>query len=91
MGVPIERHAQFIYTRAMYEKFCDELFESGKFAIKEKLPGEIFLLEDTMTTEDAQSKWITVRFISPEVISCECGLFEHMGMLCRHAIKVRQL
>ena len=33
VGVPIENHADTIYTRAMYEKFYDELFESGRFAI----------------------------------------------------------
>ena len=29
VGAPIEEHADLVYTRAMYEKFYDELFEAG--------------------------------------------------------------
>ena len=34
VGVPIEEHAEFVYTRAMFEKFYDELFESGRYFIE---------------------------------------------------------
>ncbi|CAL4899403.1 unnamed protein product [Urochloa decumbens] len=36
VGAPIEEHANAIYTRAMFEKFYDELYEAGKFAIHER-------------------------------------------------------
>ncbi|RLM69233.1 hypothetical protein C2845_PM17G11090 [Panicum miliaceum] len=34
VGVPIEEHAEKVYTRSMYEKFYDELFEAGKHSVK---------------------------------------------------------
>lgn len=44
IGVPIEQHANEIYTRAMYEMFCDELFHSGSFAIDNALGNGVFTL-----------------------------------------------
>lgn len=36
IGVPIERHAELIYTRSMHERFYNELYESGAFVIVDK-------------------------------------------------------
>jgi hypothetical protein len=36
VGVPIERHAETIYTRRMFERFYQELYESGGFLIKRR-------------------------------------------------------
>jgi len=33
LGAPIERHAQDIYTRAIYERFCYLLYKSMDFVI----------------------------------------------------------
>jgi hypothetical protein len=34
IGVLIERHAEEIYTRAMYERFNDELYYLGSYTIQ---------------------------------------------------------
>ncbi|CAD6211561.1 unnamed protein product [Miscanthus lutarioriparius] len=36
VGVPIERHAEAIYTREMHERFYNELYESGAYTIVDK-------------------------------------------------------
>ena len=88
VGVPIEEHAEFVYTRVMFEKFYDELFESGKFAIHQVHEGQKYVLvrnKDRML--DCPKKMVVI-YANDRDISCECGLFEHMGMLCRHILKV---
>jgi len=88
VGVPIERHASTVYTRAMYEKFCDELFESGSFAIFKRINASEFILVDTKNEEEIEAKHFRVKLEGDNKISCECGFYEHMGMLCRHTLKV---
>ncbi|KAF8775567.1 hypothetical protein HU200_004341 [Digitaria exilis] len=60
VGVPIEHHANTIYTRAMYEKEENE----------------------------TNAKHYRVKLEGGNKIWCECGLYEHMGMLCRRTLKV---
>ena len=42
--MPIERHAEAIYTRAMYERFNHELYYSGSYAIKERSISNDYIL-----------------------------------------------
>ena len=88
VGVPIENHANTIYTRAMYEKFYDELFESGRFAITSKISESEYLVTDTKQDTEEATTQFTLTLQGTSKITCQCGLFEHMGMLCRHALKV---
>lgn len=87
-GLPIEDHAHTIYTRAMYEKFYDELFESSKYTIKSKIGQDEYVLTDARADMEDAAAYIHVRLQGTDRVTCECGLFEHMGMLCRHALKV---
>jgi len=73
---------------AMYEKFCDELFESGSFAIFKSINASEFILVDTKNEEEIEAKHFRVKLEGDNKISCECGFYEHMGMLCRHTLKV---
>lgn len=36
----------------------------------------------------ADQVFYKVVYDSGDKISCQCGLFEHLGLLCRHALKV---
>jgi hypothetical protein len=87
VGVPIERHAYSVYTRAMYERFYDELFESGSLTIKGMKAPNMYTILDT-SSEDQQSMEFTVTVLDVDTAICDCGLFNHLGMLCKHAIKV---
>ena len=72
----------------MYEKFCDELFESGSFAIFKRVNDSELILVDTKNEEETDPKHFSVKLEGDNKISCECGFYEHMGMLCRHTLKV---
>jgi len=72
----------------MYEKFYDELFESGSFAIFKRINSSEFILVDTKNEEEIEAKHFRVKLEGDNKISCECGFYEHMGMLCRHTLKV---
>ncbi|XP_039841858.1 protein FAR-RED IMPAIRED RESPONSE 1-like [Panicum virgatum] len=88
VSVPIENHAHTIYTRATYEKFYDELFESGRFAITSKISEYEYIVTDTKQDTEEATTQFTVTLQGTSKVTCQCGLFEHMGMLCRHALKV---
>ena len=89
-GVPLEKRASKFYTRAMFEKFSKELFLSGSFQCES--------MEDTnsytvvmlaATRSDGGYATFSVR-CSPDRqdFSCDCKMFEHSGMPCRHVLKV---
>lgn len=71
-------------------KFEDELYASSslvtryishnEFVVKQAMP-------EYMVEYHARPFKVTIQD-DGEVIRCNCGYFEHIGMLCRHAIKV---
>lgn len=42
-NVPLERHASKIYTRTMFEKFQEVMFESGSYDVDEVSPNEVYV------------------------------------------------
>ena len=89
VGVPIEKHAAKIYTRTMFEKFQDILYASGSYDIDEIIAGKSYIAKhcDSATRE----KWCKVSYcitLEDGHYSCECGMYEHMGMLCSHVLQV---
>ncbi|PUZ68650.1 hypothetical protein GQ55_2G045900 [Panicum hallii var. hallii] len=90
-GVPVEEHAAKICTRTMFEKFDEIIFQSGSYVVDEKERGKTYLARHIRS--DCQECWSQVEFevtIRAEdgAVVCECGLREHMGMPCCHAVKV---
>ena len=93
-GLPILEHAAKIYTRAMFEKFEGIISQSGSYVVHEKEKGKAYLSRHIRS--DRQESWSQVEFeviIRAEdgAVVCECGLWEHMGMPCCHAVKVEFL
>lgn len=72
----------------MYEIFCDEMYESGNFTIESKIGAHDFILFDSRDKDRTWSPEFLVKLVDKEKITCSCSYFEHMGMLCRHSIKV---
>ncbi|CAD6257791.1 unnamed protein product [Miscanthus lutarioriparius] len=72
IGVPIERHAEEIYTRAMYERFNNELYHSGSYSIRQRLGTHNYMVAHFKETEGPEQR----------------AFIEHVGILCRHALKV---
>jgi len=89
VGVPIERHAESIYTRRMYDKFYNELYSSGGYVIKSKDNDGNFEVAHSYTDGNPDQVRYRVRYDGGDKVYCQCGLYEHMGMLCRHSLKVR--
>jgi predicted transcriptional regulator of viral defense system len=92
VNIPIEKHASKIYTRAMFEMFGTFLFASRSYDVEELIPRRKYVA--THRNAEKREKYMKSVFevqlsVDGDFFSCECGLFEHMGMVCFHIIKVR--
>jgi hypothetical protein len=92
VNIPIEKHASKIYTRTMFEMFGNFLFASGSYEVEELIPKRKYVA--THRNAERREKYMKSVFevelsVDGDFFSCECGLFEHMGMVCCHIIKVR--
>jgi len=90
-NIPIEANDAQIYTRNMYEKFCQLIFESGNYVAYEIIPHMKYRTKHIRS--EKWEKWEKVQFdidvmSNGEQYICECGLSEHMGMLCPRIIRV---
>ncbi|GMN53200.1 hypothetical protein TIFTF001_022336 [Ficus carica] len=83
----MEKHAEDIYTSTMFKKFQDELLDSLSLAIEEvTCSGNISTFK---LTEEGQKKEDIVTFdCSSSTVTCSCGKFQTIGILCGHCIKV---
>ena len=68
VGAPIEEHADLVYTRAMYEKFYDELFEAGKFCVQREDGNDRFIVSPAKLSSDGVQK--NMLLLCTERISC---------------------
>jgi hypothetical protein len=75
----------------MFEKFGDILYEAGYYEVEVEEIGKVYFA--TNIQAEKRELWSRVRFKvtvgdNREEFECECGQFEHMGMLCCHILKV---
>jgi hypothetical protein len=78
----------------MFERFGDIHYEAGYYEAEEVEKDKLYLT--THFQADKREKWSRVRFLvkvrdNREEFECECGQFEHMGMLCCHILRVCKL
>uniref|UniRef100_A0A453NFR4 SWIM-type domain-containing protein n=1 Tax=Aegilops tauschii subsp. strangulata TaxID=200361 RepID=A0A453NFR4_AEGTS len=90
-NLPIEIHASKIYTRAMFENFGEMLYEGGSYVLVEVVPCREYIARHVK--KDSRDKWCKNEFLVQvnelaDELKCECGMFEHFGMVCSHALKV---
>jgi hypothetical protein len=92
IGVLIECCAASVYTRAMFDKFSNELYASGSLIVNEQEQTSVFHVSKASIEDDTQSThvWIVKCYTNLDVprMECKCGQFEHMAMPCRHMLKV---
>jgi hypothetical protein len=90
-NLDIERHANKIYTRTMFEQFGQNLYKGFAYRVEEIEKGKLYI---AWRKNGAQiQKWCKTEFMvevkgDNEEFDCECGLYNHMGILCGHALKV---
>ncbi|CAD6258724.1 unnamed protein product [Miscanthus lutarioriparius] len=81
VGVPIERHAELIYTRRIYEKFYNELYYAGGYAIKSRTSDGVFEVAHSLFDGNADQIFYKVVYVGGEKITCQCGLYEHLVLV----------
>jgi hypothetical protein len=86
--VPIERHAESLYTRRTYDKFYNELYCSGGYMIKSRDADGVFEVAHSLSDGNPDQLRYKVMYDYRDKITCQCGLYEHMGLLCRHSLNV---
>jgi hypothetical protein len=86
IGVPIELHAKSAYTRAMYNKFEEQVFKSGSFAVLGSTEHNKIVVRDAI--KGGKSFYVSIQSELSK-IDCCCGYMTHIGMPCCHALKVR--
>jgi hypothetical protein len=89
-GLPIEANAAGIYTRNIFQKFAKEMFMAGAFGSRSKDGGSGYLVYLLNLTEGNQnfSQFNVTMTSDDRVYACDCKMFEHTGIPCRHIIKV---
>jgi hypothetical protein len=75
----------------MFEHFGETLYKSGVYELQEIEPGRVYLAEHVDAA--SREKWCKVAYRvevaeDQSFFNCECGNFEHSGMICCHAVKV---
>ena len=77
----------------MFDKISGELYASGSFIVEETEGNCLYIVKRALVecNIDNESPIWKVKFIQsphPPRLTCTCGLFEHMGMPCKHMLKV---
>lgn len=92
MGHPLEVHAGDVYTSAVYNKFEDEFYKSMSLRVSDRIGDNEFVVtrahQDFMVDYETKSYTVTLSE-GGDLILCNCGYFQHVGMLRRHSIKVK--
>jgi hypothetical protein len=90
-NLDIERHASKVYTRTMFKQFGQNLYKGFAYIVEEIDKGKLYITR--RKNGEHSQKWCKTEFKvevkgDNEEFDCECGLFDHMGVLCGHALKV---
>ncbi|XP_044442503.1 protein FAR1-RELATED SEQUENCE 4-like [Triticum aestivum] len=75
----------------MFEKFGEILYEAGQYKVEEVEKGAKYYVH--RYHPEKHDKWCRALYVVEVVdqgkeLTCECGNFEHTGLLCCHAVKV---
>jgi hypothetical protein len=75
----------------MFEQFGDALYRSGMYELQEVEQGRVYMAEHVDAA--SREKWCKVAYrveVDEDLsfFNCECGAFDHSGMICCHAVKV---
>lgn len=88
---PIEEHAMTLYTSAAYGLFQKEVDKSTDYFAIEKIKNKEFDVVHVKPHRKlpwAREKFTVLVNNEGESYECECGLYQHFGMLCSHVLRV---
>lgn len=83
-----------MYTKNCFQLFSDEVDKATQYVVHEAEEDNTYYA--VHNNAETRKQWACVVFTvkvedDGQKYSCECGQYEHFGMLCCHAIKVLQL
>lgn len=87
----IEKDAIRVYTKNCFKLFSEEVDNATQYVVREgEEENSYYVIHNNAET---RKHWACVLFSvkiedGGERYSCECGQYDHFGMLCCHAIKV---
>ncbi|XXG68486.1 hypothetical protein AAC387_Pa06g1563 [Persea americana] len=85
--LPFEKQAADTYTRTMFSRFQEEIYESLGYVANKIEDGSVNKYS-VAKYEDQKGEY-TVTYNAPERrANCSCQMFESFGILCRHALIV---
>ncbi|XP_021857779.2 protein FAR1-RELATED SEQUENCE 7-like [Spinacia oleracea] len=90
---PLLRQVGQIYTPNIFEAFQDEYDWSMAAYIKQPVEGQLrneyrVAISDLETDNSIDKEYQVLSDPLTETISCSCKIFERLGILCAHALKV---
>jgi hypothetical protein len=93
-GGPLVVHAGEIYTANVHAMFC-EIKDKSEFYRAIEVEGGLEYNVEHYNMEKVQ-RWCKGRYKvtvqeADKKYECECGLFEHFGLPCRHILRVSNL
>ncbi|CAL4934499.1 unnamed protein product [Urochloa decumbens] len=90
-GYPLEAHAASVYTRNMFSRFSHELFRSAAFICEPApLAGNfrVSLINNAANNTEWRTEFSVHSGKDMTTFTCDCKLFDHVGVPCRHVLKV---
>lgn len=90
----IEKHAITVYTKNCFQLFSEEVDKATEYDVEEGDEDDTYIV--THNNAETRKHWARVVFTikvedEGEKYLCECGQYNHFGILCCHAIKVFDL
>lgn len=90
-NLPIEKHAAKVYMRTLFEKFGEMMYHAGSYELLVLEPRRKYVAQHVNSA--SIDRWCKVEFKidvseNEDSFFCECGGFEHSGIICSHALKV---
>ncbi|WVZ54517.1 hypothetical protein U9M48_005303 [Paspalum notatum var. saurae] len=87
---PVEKHALDIYTSNVYDLFSKEIDKSHSYHVFSTDDCSVFRVKHNHAefVERFRRPEFEVRSINNgQAFECECGMYEHFGMLCCHVLR----
>uniref|UniRef100_A0A0A9CVN5 Protein FAR1-RELATED SEQUENCE n=1 Tax=Arundo donax TaxID=35708 RepID=A0A0A9CVN5_ARUDO len=86
----IEQHAFSVCTQKTFELFSEQVEKAAQYSVVQSATSEYNVVHNNASQ---RKKWARVMFTvriedDGSRYSCECGMYEHFGILCCHAIKL---
>lgn len=87
----MQKHALDIYTSKVYDMFSEEMDKIHNYGVPTSEDGEVWIVKHSnaeYVQRFRRAEYIVAKKNNGEQYECECGLYEHFGLLCCHILRV---